>query len=330
MKKITITATIIIILGIGICGFAYFSGADFKSYFTSFNSLFEPNTKVTFLEDFNELKLDINNSNLYVIYEDRLDTEVNYYKSEDIDFNVEITSNSMLIKENSKFRFTFFQNNGSRLEIRIPKDKEPYRVTGLISSGKLDINSEITQVLTSINLKINSGEINLDNLEVDLINIKVNSGFIKFNNLKCNNLEVSIDSGSFNASNIAVLNKTLIDIDSGFTKLDKSSLEDLEIRLSSGTININDSSFNKISSNISSGSLKIIKSLFKELNFKISSGNIYIDLKEINNVILGYKVSVNSGNFKVNGTSKKDTYIPEDTNTLVTGNISSGSAKLYY
>ena len=199
---------------------------------------------------------------------------LNYIYFNDDKITSEIKGNTLVMKEEEKWRFfivdiSFFMNF-------------------LTQSGTDKVNVELTLPkdiqLSSIKLATASGDSSIENINTNDLNIDIASGNIKLNGLKTTNIILSSASGDKVLSNI---NTDLLKINSVSGNVTKNNIKAKTIKFNSasGDLVCDTLSFDALDIDMVSGNTKLFNIEGTEKDYQISSdmisGNLSIDNKKI-------------------------------------------------
>lgn len=231
------------------------------------------------------------------------------FKKDNVSTTNDQTNTKIKIKRNYfKFPWVDYQPGSYKYEtatLYLASDKID-SLNIKISSGKLVINNLNLQ---DLNINVSSGSLILKDLNVlNDLTFKVSSGKTTLTNITALNLKGTSGSGNITGTN---LEANLIDIkaSSGSVKLNNIKGDQLNLKVSSGRVTINESLIKKSIINSSSGNVYITEKRVKgELTFKITakSGTIYLygtkyqQVTDTTTNLDSYEITVSSGNVKVN------------------------------
>ena len=227
----------------------------------------------TFIEEINNLNIVTTNNDVKIEEKDIENIEVKIYDRKDAKPEASVKDNTLYIvnKDEVRIGFSFGINGNSRIEITVPKGSTyNLKVEGTSS----DVDSLID--LKDVNIKINSGDINLKNS----INTTINttSGDIKTNNVN-ESIYAKTTSGDFQLGDIT--GKLTLNTTSGDIKINKLDLtSDSSIKVTSGDITIGKTNDIYIDAHAISGDIKVNTNNRKsdyELKINTTSGDIIVN-----------------------------------------------------
>ncbi|WP_335569053.1 LiaG family protein [Neobacillus vireti] len=198
------------------------------------------------------IEINVGSVRTTIIPEDRNDVEAVLTGKGSL--TVKKTGNRLLV-ETKKEMFNWFSFSGKRqLKVYIPKDFNR-NMNIQIGSGSLDFSGK-SMKLNKLSLDIGSGNVNLDQLEVDEFTHDGSSGNVEIDtlttktgtfDLSSGNLDIKHYTGSLNA-----------DVSSGKFSVQMDKLNDsIDIDLSSGNVNLDlpDNADFTLNGNVSSGNI---------------------------------------------------------------------------
>ncbi|MBC1646761.1 DUF4097 domain-containing protein [Listeria welshimeri] len=198
-------------------------------------------------------------------------------------------------------------DNGKTIDINVPEENNWFNFGKIYAYGQQKLTVYLTKdsKLNALQIKTNSGDLNISNFKVEKLVTSSSSGELKVNRIVADTAEISTSSGDIDLSNTKA--NTVLETNSGETNITKLT-GDLELDGSSGDVTANGIKAKNLKIAISSGEIEFTNGAVTELAIlTTSSGDISAHSKgELH-------VESNSGSIEVDGV----------TNNL-TANTSSG------
>ncbi|GAA0076602.1 hypothetical protein UT300005_09800 [Clostridium sp. CTA-5] len=272
-KKLLIFSACIIVVGLilALVGFSMGGKFTISKQDSGFKILDNTNMieKNEELSQFNSIEVDSKVGKIDIIKSNRYEIEVKYSKDEG-DVNYSIEDGKLVVKQDKLQNSMFGNINfciGSNFQESYIKIYVP---------GNVD--------LTNLNVKANSGDFTMSDINVNEIYINCNYGDVISRNIVTNNLTLELNNGDIDLENIKSNNNAIL----------KNSYGDIKIR---------NSEFNILSNNMNNGNLEMG-------NVKVENNTINNEYGKItsNNLISnGLKVKSNNGDIDLDGEFKGTT-----------------------
>lgn len=287
------------------------NGGDFKGIVNAFSS----DDDYTFVEkvgdeEVKEIKIKINNGNVVFHIYDEIGYKLEYYESEYDKKIVSMKDNVLTIDNKKDLKYRFFNITFTTSKVATFNVYLPQSFTGKATIETASGNISISDFhFTTLNIQVSSGNVTLNEVEVDNeSNIKLSSGNIDLSKFDANSLNIRSSSGNINIKEANILTEVDIKSSSGFTKVYASKLNSIKVRSSSGFVHIIDSECDDVDLELSSGNVKVI--LYGDVNeyqvdARVTSGKIYYQGKRIDGSIYNpsgskaLRIKSSSGNIEL-------------------------------
>lgn len=271
MKKILIIFLILIGLYLAFTNLIRFDWFPFGNH----------EQQATVTDKVDMINVDISSASTTIIPEERKDIKAELTGQGKV--IVDHHGNEISISVKRKW-FTFFSFSREKLTIYIPKDYEK-RMEIHIGSGSLDFSGkspEEPMKLTALIIDMSSGNLKLNNLDVQQYKHDLSSGNVKINSLTTRTGEFEISSGNMEILNY--LGGIDAELSSGDLAIQMDKLtDDIEIEVSSGNVE-----------------LDLPKRADFTLNGKASSGNITCNFPLTSNETSNKTIKGSHGSGKYN------------------------------
>lgn len=166
--------------------------------------------------NFNNIKININTTNLTIKKSDSNETKITYYNDLKNPLSIKTEDNTLVIGKGKRKWFTFLYPCFKKNILTISLPNIPLNI--------LDIKS-------------NTGKIDISSLSEKLqIFIKLNTGSLSLNNICCRNLDIKNNTGNIILNNVIVENDLHIKSNTGSIKIDQSDAEEISIKSNTGNI----------------------------------------------------------------------------------------------
>lgn len=229
IKSIVIVGIILCVIGLGLSIYAA-TRPDFKveEEFINQESSFGEIEKITFDGDFNNIIITKNTTNY-----------INYYISDSYKYNINYdeVNKTLTIETNFRGKLAFLKLH----------EAKPF-------------NIYISSDLKYLELDLDTGDIEIKDININTANIELDAGSLYFNNLTVNNLECNINAG--------------------YLKLDKATINKGNIELDAAKFESNNSLLGEIVITIDAGSFDHTGKILNSLTIDIDAGSVDLDLDQ--------------------------------------------------
>ncbi len=284
-KKLFYVALVLLGAGAIICGIGYVAlGFDFHKL----NTVEYVTNTYDVAEDFQNIKIAGENCDIRFIPSDDETCKVvsRTRKDDETSFTAQVEDRTLMIenkviKENRGSGlsiFNFDMEEGQKMVVYLPKNEYSDLIINS-NSGDIEIPEGFT--FGSIDLKADSGDMNIMASTSEDITLDVDSGDVDIKNVSCRKLAVKTDSGDMNIM--------------------ASTSEDITLDVDFGDVDIKNVSCRKLAVKNDSGSIKLTDTIaFEEFGLQAYYGDIVFDESDAENIY----VKVDSGD--VSGTLLSD------------------------
>ena len=194
------------------------------------------------LEPFTAIEMDAEVVEFSIIEDDEYRVDYEYPSNINVNGKVENGVLKITVKgsPNTSFGFLRFDNSGF-------KTVDPILTVVVPEGTKLD----------SIDMKVNAGDIRLDNRVIDDFKADINAGNMELDGITSE--------------------KMIIETDAGNVEIFDSTIKDLDIKTDAGAISVDQSTSEKVKAGANMGNIKFYNDKFSEGEFESDMGKIAID-----------------------------------------------------
>lgn len=303
-KIILITATALLVGGIGITGAAYaFSGFDPGIFVLRSKEAMTYERKTAEIGgDFRNIRVDCKTEDIRFLRSTDGKVSVQYSDCDKLKHNVAVEGDSLRITADDTRNWSFYFFNISindsnprvyqPLYVYLPDGKEYGDISVQFHTG--DIVNETKLVSESFTVNTNTGDIKSGDLESGTVGITAKTGDITIENVKTKDLKAAISTGDIKVGK-AEADTTDLSTHTGDVTINSADKGSLRIEISTGDAKLYDVEATTADISTHTGDIRLD-------GYKADDSRIRTGTGEINGSVIGdyqYKTSVNTGDIDV-------------------------------
>lgn len=273
MKKWLITATVLLLLGIGvIIGVTVAVDMDYTKLSTA---EYEKNT-VEVTDEFSDISIESDWADIVLVPSEDENCRVVFRQRSDLDYTASVSDNTLVVKEYDKRQWYdridySFSSDIADITVYLPV-KQYGKFNATIVSGNVSVPADFSfngiaikgtsgeieckaSAAESLQIETDSGCINASGLTSKMLSLstfsgdikiadvnctgcsaKTDSGNMKMNSLNCNNVIAGSFSGDITLKNVIVKGNITAESSSGNVRFDKSDAGEISVKTDSGDI----------------------------------------------------------------------------------------------
>lgn len=334
-KVILITATSLVVVGLGLTAVASAAGGGFGNVVITSPDYEEVN--YDFTSDINKLDIQESSHDVEFIKSTDPDTHVTVYDAKTYEHKVEVTGDTLKITSKSSKKAWYLNvginvTNDSKIKTKIYLPEEKYdellinvsssditvpseftfENTGIVSSsGDIFFSSKVENTCT---VKTSSGGVILDDTDAKAVTVTTSSGDQDIRNLNGSEVKIEASSGEILIENCDLTGLSSVSSSGSLNLTDVKVEGALEFQTSSGEVRLVNISADKMTGRSSSGDISLSDLvLTSESSINTSSGDV-----DVKNSSFFYDVTTSSGDIKVDNNKEGVTLKVETTSGDVT------------
>lgn len=226
-------------------------------------------------EDFSNIKIDVEVSNVSFIKTEEEQVKIVCNESERNKYNIAVEDDALVIKASwhsgwQQF-FTFFSFKKEMLEVYLPK----------ATYNRLEVKNDVGHVLipkefTFTNLQVTSSTGNTElYASANEIVMEMDTGNIKLDSINADNINLKTSTGRHTLTNVTATNNITLRSDTGTIDLTKIRAVNLTAKAETGRLKLNDVIVsNKLNLTTSTGSVILTDSDAEEIYIETSTGTV--------------------------------------------------------
>lgn len=226
-------------------------------------------------EDFENISIDTETVDIVFKPSDTKQTMVVCFEEENSNHSVMVEDNTLKIGLNDErkwYEHIGIFSNTPKITLYLPKT-EYGSLTVKESTGDIEIPKDFK--FSGVDIKVSTGDVNLQSSATDLIKIKASTGDIKAENISAKMLDLSVSTGDIIAQNIFCKGNIKIGVSTGKAKLQNISCLNLISSGSTGDFSLqNVIAKGSFSIKRSTGNIKLDGCDAKELLIKTDTGDV--------------------------------------------------------
>lgn len=330
MKFLIKLVLLIFFVGLILTAVAFFGGVNLGNigdYFVDDEDYGDP-IEFVMSEPIDTLDIDLENRNIVVTQTTGDDIIVTYHKHEKDTWSLSETGGIFTITQTTKpVFFNWFQFKTASYEVmtvyvEIPAD--------LVLDYALDSNVgdiiyiEGPDTISDFNANSNTGEVRIENAEMDQLIVRMNTGSITLSDLVVHgDIDATTDTGSIELENVSA-DELLFDTDTGRVEMNNVSANQLDAQSDTGRIEMNDSTIlGLVVLSTSTGNVTITDSV--ATGFDLSSSTGSIRFTSATHLDLRYDLDTSVGNILVNGDDQGTKHSTSTGTILLKARVSTGN-----
>ena len=249
-KIILITATALLVGGIGITGAAYaFSGFDPHIFLIRTRSAEAYERKTADIaEDFRNIYVDCKTEDIKFLTSTDGKVKVEYSDCDKFTHNVAVSGDSLRISAEDERTWSFIFGFTTALDgednpklyhpiyVYLPDGKEYGDISVHFTTG--DILSSTKLVCDKFEAKLTTGDIHADDIEAKTVDASGTTGDIKLGNIKADEIKAVLTTGDIKLENTEA-DSTDLSINTGDLTLDSAGKGNLKLDITTGDIKLN-------------------------------------------------------------------------------------------
>ncbi len=203
-------------------------------------------------ENFESIKLDLKASDVVIRPSNDEKCKVVSFENNIYSHSIEVINNELVVGCNYKSAL-FFSYKDTTITIYLPE-----------------------KAYKTFNLTTTSGDVKVENLNVDDISINVSSGDVEVNNVECNNISTAGESGDVELQNLKVGGDVSVVRDSGDVEFSNASCSGrVDVSTDSGDVGVENLVSEGFKAECDSGAVELESVLVNgDLNVKVESGDV--------------------------------------------------------
>ncbi|MCF7930040.1 MAG: DUF4097 domain-containing protein [Acholeplasmataceae bacterium] len=330
MKFLIKLVLLIFFVGLILTAVAFFGGVNLGNigdYFVDDEDYGDP-IEFVMSDPIDTLDVDLDNRNIVVTITTGDDIIVTYHEHEKDTWSLSETGGTFTITQETKpvffnwFNFKMASYEVMTVYIEIPEDLV---LDYSLSSDVGDIvYIEAPELTHDFYANSNTGDVRIENAEIDQLIVRVNTGSINLSDLVINgDVDAKTDTGTIELTNLST-DELLLDTDTGRVELNQVSANQVDAQSDTGRIEMNDSTIlGLVELSTSTGNVTVTDSV--ATGFDLSSSTGSVRFTSATHMDLRYDLDTSVGNILVNGDDQGTKHSTSTGTILLKVRVSTGN-----